>query len=195
MIVVTEHMRRAVFIDRDGVICRNRSDYVKSWQEFVFLRGALRTLARLAQSDLAIVVVTNQSAINRHIVSEDTVADIHARMVRTVEMSSGRIDQVIYCPHRPDEHCLCRKPQPGLVLESARQLDIDVSGSYLIGDAFTDIMAGRVAGCARCYLVLTGRGLWQWVRHRSRFDGGYRIALNLGTAVDDILRHENAIAG
>ncbi|RLC65703.1 MAG: hypothetical protein DRI48_06440 [Chloroflexi bacterium] len=106
-------MHRAVFIDRDGVICRNRNDHVKSWREFVFIPGALEAMARLASLDLHIVIITNQAAINRGLISTAVVEDIHARMVRAIEAAGGRVDQVVYCPHRPDENCSCRKPRPG----------------------------------------------------------------------------------
>ena len=85
-------MDRAVFLDRDGVICRNRRDHVKSWEEFVFLPGSLAALARLAAAPVRIVVVTNQAVINRGIVPVATVEDIHARMVDAIHAAGGRVD-------------------------------------------------------------------------------------------------------
>ncbi|RME37329.1 MAG: hypothetical protein D6793_04350 [Thermoflexia bacterium] len=82
-------MQRAVFIDRDGVICRNRKDHVKSWEEFVFLPGTLNALARLSRSDFLIIVITNQAIINRGMVPVEVVEDIHRRMVREVEAAGG----------------------------------------------------------------------------------------------------------
>ncbi len=180
-------MRRAVFIDRDGVICRNRNDHVKSWDEFVFLPGALEALAWLARLDLYIIVITNQAIINRHIVPVEVVEDVHARMVRAVEAAGGRIDRVMYCPHRPDEHCPCRKPQPGLLLMAAEELGLDLSRSHLIGDAETDMQAGRAAGCRR-YLVLTGRGWQQLIRCWLHGERGFTVVWDLGAAVNAILR-------
>ena len=182
-------VHRAAFIDRDGVICRNRDDYVKSWSEFVFLRGALRSLARLARLRLRVVVITNQSIINRHIVPVQVVEDIHARMVQTVAEAGGRIDRVLYCPHRPDEHCTCRKPEPGLLLQAAEELGLDLLGSYLIGDAETDMQAGRAVGCHR-YLVLTGRGKRQLIRCWRHSEAGFTVVPNLGSAVNAIVRRE-----
>ena len=83
---------RAIFLDRDGVICHNRADYVKSWREFVFLTGAQEALARLAVLDMPIVIITNQSAINRGIVPVETVKDINRRLVTEVEAAGGRIE-------------------------------------------------------------------------------------------------------
>ncbi len=185
-------VQRAIFIDRDGVICRNRDDYVKSWEEFVFLRGALKALARLAHLDLHIIVITNQSIINRCMVSVDVVEEIHARMVRAIETAGGRIDRVMVCPHRPDEYCACRKPQPGLLLAAAEELNLSLSQSYLIGDAETDMRAGLVVGCRR-YLVLTGRGWRQLIRCWLHGERGFAVVPSLGAAVSAIIRREDGV--
>ncbi|MFQ6101249.1 MAG: D-glycero-alpha-D-manno-heptose-1,7-bisphosphate 7-phosphatase [Anaerolineae bacterium] len=185
-------MHRAIFIDRDGVICHNRADHVKSWKEFVFLPGVLAALARLAHSELSIVVITNQAIINRHIVPVEVVEDIHARMVQAIEAAGGRIDQVMYCPHRPDEHCTCRKPQPGLLLMAAEQLRVALSQSYLIGDAEVDMQAGQAVGCYR-YLVLTGRGRQQLIHCWLHGERGFTVMPNLGAAASAILRRESRV--
>ncbi len=182
-------MRRAIFIDRDGVICRNRRDHVKSWDEFVFLPNVLEALARLARLDMYIIITTNQAIINRHIAPVEVVEDIHTRMVRAIEAAGGRVDRVMYCPHRPDEHCACRKPQPGLLLMAAQEFGLDLSHSYLIGDAETDIQAGRVAGCHR-YLVLTGRGRQQLIRCWLHGERGFAVTPDLEVAANVILRRE-----
>lgn len=186
-------MQRAVFIDRDGVICRNRDDYVKQWEEFVFLRGSLQALSRLAHLDLPIIVVSNQSIINRHMVPVETVDCINARMVRAIEAAGGRIDRVMICPHRPDEGCTCRKPQPGLLLMAAEEFGLDLAQSYLIGDAKTDMQAGRAVGCHR-YLVLTGRGRRQLIRCWADGERGFTVAPNLGVAVNAIMRCETMVS-
>jgi len=185
-------MRRAVFLDRDGVICRNRDDHVKSWDEFVFLPGAREALARLARLNLRLIVITNQAIINRGIVPVEVVESIHTRMVRAIEEAGGRIDRVMYCPHRPDEHCACRKPEPGLLLMAAEELGLDLSQSYLIGDAETDMQAGQAAGCER-YMVLTGRGRRQLVRCWLHGEQGFTVVSDLGSAVDAILRRESRV--
>lgn len=185
-------MRRAVFIDRDGVICRNRDDYVKSWGEFVFLPGALEALAQLARTDLYIVIVTNQSAINRGIVSAETVEDINTRMVLAIEAAGGRVDRVMYCPHRPDERCACRKPQAGMLLLAAKNLGVDLAHSYLIGDAETDMQAARAVGCRR-YLVLTGRGRRQLMHSLVCGKLDFVVKWNLKAAAKVIARRESKV--
>ena len=185
-------MHRAVLIDRDGVICRNRDDHVKNWEEFVFLPGVLKALARLARLDLHIVVITNQAIINRRMVPAEVVEDIHVRMVRAIEAAGGRVDRVMVCPHRPEEGCACRKPQPGLLWMAADELELDLSQSYLIGDAEADMQAGRAMGCHR-YLVLTGRGRRQLIRCWLHGERGFAVVPNLGAAVNGIVRREDRV--
>jgi D-glycero-D-manno-heptose 1,7-bisphosphate phosphatase len=152
---------RAIFLDRDGVICENRSDHVKSWDEFRFLPGAKNSLAALSRLGMPIIVVTNQAIVGRGMVPTSVIDDIHWRMVKEVEAFGGRIDRVFYCPHRPEDLCGCRKPEPGMLVQAAREMNIDLSRSYLIGDATTDLVAGQLVGC-ELFQVLTGRGLQQF---------------------------------
>ena len=146
-----------VFLDRDGVINENRGEHVKSWSEFQFIPGAREAIARLSRHGVRVFVVSNQAIINRVIVSSADVEAINAAMVREIEKFGGRIDGIAYCPHRSDEGCACRKPQPGLLLKLATDYGIDLRQSLLIGDSVSDLEAGRAAGCATV-LVLTGRG-------------------------------------
>ncbi|HHH41379.1 MAG TPA: HAD family hydrolase [Chloroflexi bacterium] len=180
---------RAVFLDRDGVICHNRDDHVKGWDEFVFLPRAKKALAKLAQLDLPVIVITNQAIINRGMVPAATVEEIHRRMVQEVRAAGGRIDRVYYCPHRPDEGCGCRKPRPGLLLQAAAELGIDLKGSYLVGDAWTDIQAGLAVG-AQPLMVLTGRGLRLLPQALRGGLGQFQVAWDLYQAVEMIRRAE-----
>jgi D-glycero-D-manno-heptose 1,7-bisphosphate phosphatase len=149
--------KAAVFLDRDGVINKDRPDYVKSWEEFEFLPGVLEAFRLLAAGPQQVVVVSNQSGIGRGLVSRETVDEIHARMTEAVRRSGGRIDAIYYCPHRHDENCPCRKPRPGLVVKAARELDIDLAGSCLVGDDLKDLETAVAAG-VRPILVRTGHG-------------------------------------
>jgi D-glycero-D-manno-heptose 1,7-bisphosphate phosphatase len=148
---------RAVFVDRDGVINENRADYVKSWGEVVFLPRVFDSLRRLASTSYKIIVISNQSAIHRGLVSAAIVDDIHDRMEQLVEWHGGRIDSFVYCPHRPDEECDCRKPRAGMLLRSAREFSLDLTHCYFIGDAVSDVQAAWAVGC-RPILVQTGKG-------------------------------------
>ncbi|HRV94863.1 MAG TPA: D-glycero-beta-D-manno-heptose 1,7-bisphosphate 7-phosphatase [Anaerolineae bacterium] len=180
---------RAIFLDRDGVICENRPDYVKSWREFEFLPGAKQSLAALRYLGLPIIVVTNQSAIGRGIVSTNDVETIHHRMTAEIQAYGGHITHVYCCPHHPEEGCDCRKPQPGMLLQAAQDLGIDLSCSYMVGDAATDLLAGQQAGC-HSILVLTGRGLTQLPRALGSVNKQFTITRNLMQAAGYIYRLE-----
>lgn len=183
-------MMRAIFLDRDGVICKNRSDHVKSWAEFEFLPGVKESLAALSGLDLPLIVVTNQAAIGRELMTVELLEDIHQQMTAEIAAQGGRIDRVIYCPHRPEDGCDCRKPKPGMLLQAAAEIEIDLTHSYLIGDAATDIQAGQQVGCHNI-LVLTGRGVEQLIP-TFHLTGGHflTIARNLKEAADYILKTE-----
>lgn len=147
---------QAIFLDRDGVINRERSDYVKNWNEFEFLPGALDAIARLTTLRRPIIVVTNQSPIGRGIVTEAQIHQIHQELRINVERAAGRIDAFFLCPHHPDAGCGCRKPKPGLLLQAAEQFQLDLKACLFIGDSITDFQAAQAAGC-QSILVRSGR--------------------------------------
>ena len=151
----------AVFLDRDGVIIENVPIYVRSWADVEFLPGSLEALARLAAGPYKVVMVTNQSAVGRGILSLAQAEAINACILEIIRQAGGRVDGAYICPHGPQDACDCRKPLPGLLLKAAAELDIDLGRSIMIGDALTDLQAGQAAGVMRSFLVLTGRGLEQ----------------------------------
>lgn len=138
---------RVVFLDRDGVINENRVDHVKSWEEFRFLPGALEGIRKLTEEGFRILVMTNQSAVGRGLLSKAALEEIHRKMMARVESAGGRISAIYYCPHRPDVGCGCRKPKPGLLRQAEEAFKIDLAGSYLVGDMRSDIHAGAAVGC------------------------------------------------
>ena len=145
-----------VFLDRDGVIIRNRPDYVKSWSEVELLPGALQAISLLSQQGCRIAVVTNQSAIGRGIISRSEVEAIHTRLDRLIRDSGGFIAGYFICPHRPDEGCTCRKPRPGLLTEAAGVLGLTLRGAVVVGDQLVDLEAAAAAGCSA---ILVGSGV------------------------------------
>ena len=151
-------MQPAIFLDRDGVIIENRSSYVRSWADVHFYPGALETLATLRTLAYKIVIITNQSAVGRGIISLETALEINQGVVETIERNGGRIDGVFMCPHAPFDNCECRKPRPGLIHQAVSSLSIDLSRSILVGDALSDLLAGQSAGIDKIALVRTGRG-------------------------------------
>lgn len=146
----------AILLDRDGTINVERTDYVKSIDELILLAGALSALASLSVFGAPIVLITNQSAIGRGIVSHEQIAEIHAHLCSLVRTAGGHIDAIYVCPHRPDEACSCRKPKPGLLQSAASEMGFDLRRSIFVGDSITDYQAARAAGCTPV-LVRTGR--------------------------------------
>jgi len=167
-----------IFLDRDGVINVNRADYVKTWDEFEFLPATLDGMRALALIPAPIIVITNQSAINRGLALRENVDDIHARMVAHIQQAGGRVDGIFLCPHRPDENCACRKPASGLFLQAAEEFNLELSQSYFIGDAETDVLAA-LAISATPLLVKTGRG----AKHAQRLQ---RANIRVAQMFDDL---------
>jgi histidinol-phosphate phosphatase family protein len=179
-------VRRAVFLDRDGVISENRENYVTTWEEFAFLPDVFEPLQRLAESPFAVVVISNQSAVGRGLLTLDDLKQIHRRMKEEIEHHGGRIDTIEYCPHRPEDSCECRKPLPGMLLSAARDLELVLSESYVVGDAQTDVEAAINAGCA-AVMVRTGRGEEQLATMPDCIATRCRVVDDLRGAVDWIL--------
>ena len=145
-------MKRAAFLDRDGVINVD-TGYVGQVDRFRLIPGAAAGLKLLADAGYLLVVVTNQSGIARGYYTQADFAAVTRHMLAELAAQGVTIAHVACCPHRPDGDCLCRKPRPGMILDSAARLNIDVSRSVLIGDKPSDIAAGDNAGVGHCYLV------------------------------------------
>lgn len=141
----------AAFLDRDGVINVKapEGEYIKSWDEFEFLPGAPEAVAALANSGLRVVVVTNQRGIALGRMSEADLDDIHRRMVSELQAAGARVDAIYHCPHDMDE-CDCRKPKTGMFRRATEELPgVDLERSVVIGDADSDMEAGRRIGALR----------------------------------------------
>lgn len=185
--------RPAVFLDRDGVIIENRDDYVKAWPEVRFLPGALQALHRLARSEYAVAIVTNQSVVGRGVISPDQAIDIHRRLTDEIGANGGRVDASYFCFHRPGDACSCRKPAPGMFLRAACDLDLDLTQSYAVGDAITDMEAAEAAG-AHGILVLTGRGRAQSFSIQADLVKTRLVKSDLSAAVEYILGRKGGTA-
>jgi D-glycero-D-manno-heptose 1,7-bisphosphate phosphatase len=133
-------------------------DYVKSWAEFHLIPGSLDAIARLTRNGIAIIVITNQSVVNRRMVRLTELESMHRKLCQAVADSGGRIRDIFFCPHRPDEQCNCRKPRPGLIFAARDRHGIELSRAVMVGDSVKDIMAGKAAGCGCTVLVETGNG-------------------------------------
>jgi len=145
-------------MDRDGVINKDRADYVKSWSEFEFLPSSLEALKLLTLNGYKTILITNQSVINRRMVTEAGLQEIHKKMTAAVVDHGGSIEAVYYCPHVPEGGCNCRKPEPGLIYQAQADYGLDLSKTCMIGDSLKDIRCAQRAGCGRIILVRTGQG-------------------------------------
>lgn len=149
----TNHCQGHVFLDRDGVINHDRPDYIKAWHEVKFYPDALQALRRLQEKRIGAVLVSNQSALNRGLISRQNFWDIHERMMASLAAAGCRPAAAFYCPHRPDEGCRCRKPLPGMLESAARILHIPLRATVMIGDRATDLQAAFSAGCRPVLLM------------------------------------------
>jgi len=156
--------RPAVFLDRDGVLIKNiDGDYVRSIAQIELLPGAKEAVAMLAKANFPLVVVTNQAAVAKGYISEETAWSIQRQVVSLVTGNQDIDIHSIICPHGSADDCECRKPKPGMLLEGAEKYHLDLENSYFIGDALTDIAAAKAAGVKPVF-VLTGRGKSEYAK-------------------------------
>ena len=146
-IVFILKMKKAIFLDRDGVINLERKDYVKSIKEFQIRDDVPKAIAVLKQKGFLVIVITNQSAINRKLLKIEVLNEIHDHLQKILRDNNTSIDYFYFCPHKPDEKCECRKPNPGMLLKAAQEHNIEMNQSFMIGDSLTDIQAAEKAGC------------------------------------------------
>ncbi|WP_298835274.1 D-glycero-beta-D-manno-heptose 1,7-bisphosphate 7-phosphatase [uncultured Piscinibacter sp.] len=147
---------KLVILDRDGTINEDRDDYVKSPEEWVPIPGALEAIARLNHNGWHTVVATNQSGIGRGLFDMATLNAMHLKMHQMLAKHGGRIDAVFFCPHTPEDHCDCRKPQPGLFRQIGERFAVDLTEVQVVGDVLRDLQAGVEVGCEP-HLVRTGK--------------------------------------
>ena len=152
-------LKQVVFLDRDGVINQDSPDYIKSWEEFIFLPNSLKALKLLTRKGYTLIVITNQSVIHRKWVRPEVLEEMHRRLKSTVASHGGKITDIFICPHTPEQDCFCRKPEPGLIRQACRKYAIDLSDAVMVGDSAKDILCGIAAGCGRTILVETGNGI------------------------------------
>jgi histidinol-phosphate phosphatase family protein len=177
----------AIFLDRDGVIIKNRPEYVRTWADVEIYQQSLEALAKLNNTPFKIVIVTNQSGVGRGIIPSSVAKKINAQLVKEIERAGGRIDGVYMCPHAPIDACDCRKPRAGLLLKAAKDLSIELSQSLMIGDALTDVMAGFAANVKVKVLVKTGRGKSQIALPQASDIGPYLVYDTLSDALADLI--------
>lgn len=146
-----------IILDRDGVINQDSPDFIKSPEEWLPIPGSLEAIAKLTRAGHTVVVATNQSGIARGLYSLEMLDKIHQKMQNELAKVGGQIDAIYFCPHGPDDACVCRKPKPGLFLEIANDYRTNFSDAVAVGDSWRDLQAAQTAGC-KAVLVKTGNG-------------------------------------
>jgi len=142
-------MKRAAFLDRDGVINRKPKEgqYVTRWEEMQFLPGVAEGIALLIGAGFCVIVASNQRCVAKGLLTVRELDLIHQRMCQELAAAGAVITEVYYCPHETQPPCSCRKPAPGMLLAAARAHEIDLAASWMIGDSDIDVEAGKNAGC------------------------------------------------
>ena len=150
--------RKALFLDRDGVINKD-NHYVHAIEDFEFIDGAFDALRNFQAAGYLLVIITNQSGIGRGLYSEEDFATLMNEVRDILGKENISLAAVYHCPHSPEAaepSCLCRKPRPGMILQACEDLNIDPRLSILVGDKGSDLAAGRSAHVGHCYLVRSG---------------------------------------
>ena len=182
MATLTSAPRRAVFLDRDGVINRATVKKGKPYaprhlSEFRLLPGVVRAVSELKAAGFMIVVVTNQPDAGHGLIARHTLDAMHAKLRNKVP-----VDGIMVCPHRQDEGCLCRKPKTGLIRQAIQRWGIDAAGSYMVGDRWSDIVAGHAAGL---YTIFVDRGYAEALKIQPNV-----MARSMSQAASSILKRE-----
>ncbi|PIQ27561.1 D-glycero-beta-D-manno-heptose-1,7-bisphosphate 7-phosphatase [bacterium (Candidatus Blackallbacteria) CG17_big_fil_post_rev_8_21_14_2_50_48_46] len=160
---MTSSPRPAVFLDRDGTI-NQEVGYIRELEKLVLIPGAAEAIRGLNQMGIPVVLVTNQSGVARGYYPEDWLGKLHQRLAELLAVEGAHLDGVYYCPHLPEGNvaeysyaCDCRKPEPGMLEQAARDLNLDLAHSFMVGDKATDIDVGVRVG-AQTVLLRSGYG-------------------------------------
>jgi D-glycero-D-manno-heptose 1,7-bisphosphate phosphatase len=184
--------RRAVFLDRDGTMVHDVG-YLSRLEDVRWFPWTIDAVRLLNRAGFLVCVTTNQGGIGLGFYTEAFLERVHAQMAATLEAAGARVDAWFHCPHHPAAtiaelrvSCDCRKPGPGMIEQAARRFEIDLPGSFVIGDKIADVGLGVAAG-ARSILVRTGYGEAELVRHKGVVPGAAHVARELMDAVAWIL--------
>lgn len=145
-------MKKAAFLDRDGVINHDKG-YVHKIEDFVLMDNVIAALRILKNLGFDLIVVTNQSGIGRGYYRLEDVEHLHAHMQELLADEGCALSDILICPHAPEDNCECRKPKPGMINTAVSRHMLDLSASIIIGDKMTDIKAGLAGGLRRGFLV------------------------------------------
>jgi len=194
---MSNKLRPAVFLDRDGTV-NEQMGYINHISRFHLLPGAAQAIRMLNKKGIPVVVVSNQSGLARGYFPQELLDEVHEKMRELLAQEGALVDGLYYCPHHPEAKeerfrldCDCRKPKTGMLLKAARELNIDLARSSLVGDRWSDIKCAHRAGCTSV-LVLTGygRGDYQYIGPGQDIQPAF-VAEDLAEAVKWILAQMN----
>ncbi len=174
-----------VLLDRDGVINEDSDNYIKHPDEWQAIPGSLETISKLNKANIAVIVVSNQSGLGRGFFDQAALDAIHRKMHFQLSALDGYITDIFYCPHKPDENCLCRKPKPGMLDEIEKKYSLSLTNVPFIGDTDKDLALAKAKGCLPV-LVKTGKGKTYFETHKTELKSSL-VFDNLQKAGDFLL--------
>ena len=172
-------MKTAVFLDRDGIIVEDKG-FVHKLEDFKLIKNAVEGLKLLKNYKL--FIVTNQSGIGRDHYKIEDFLKFNSHLIKELKKYGINIEKTYYCPHKPEDNCNCRKPKTKFLDDAAKEFDVDLKSSFVIGDRKSDFEMGRSAGC-RTIHVLTGKG----ANFSNEFEPNY-VAKDLLDAAEWIIK-------
>jgi histidinol-phosphate phosphatase family protein len=148
----------AVFLDRDGIINQKAAEgeYIATWEAMRFLPDVFSSIGALYRAGFRVMVVTNQRGVALGKVRLEDLERIHGRLRAAFAQQGVLLTDIYFCPHDLSERCSCRKPKPGMLLRAAQEHALDLSACWMIGDAASDIAAGKNAGCRTAWILPAG---------------------------------------
>lgn len=160
---------RFIILDRDGVINADSDHYIRELSQWQALPGSLHAMERFTRSGLPIAIASNQSGLGRGYFDLNTLNNMHGRLIELLANLGARVHSIAFCPHRPEDGCLCRKPKTGLLDAILGMHNWEASHGLIVGDSLRDLEAGAALGMQQA-LVRTGKGRREWDRYADRLD-------------------------
>ncbi len=145
-------MNKLIILDRDGVINYNSDHYIKTPEEWHAIPGSLEAIARLCNAGYKVVIATNQSGVARGYYDIAMLQRIHEKLTTELQALGGSIDEIFFCPHHPDDHCSCRKPELGMFHSIRDKYNMDLADVYFIGDSYTDMQVAEKLPCKPIFI-------------------------------------------
>ena len=184
-------MEKVIFLDRDGVINKDKKDYVRSWAEFEFLPNVFAALRRLTELGYKIIIISNQAGVGKGLYTQENLTEMTEKMLQRIRRNSASIYSVHYCRHLDQDNCVCRKPKTGLFKQAILGKAVDLSETFFIGDSQRDIEAGKNLGC-KTILVLSGHTKTEQEVGDFKFRPDF-IAVDLLDAVESVIEKKERV--